>query len=62
MIVSQLCICVKPNAETIDKCATEDTRLLDFNVEALCTPNRSATIGGLKPTLKEHDNESPFRR
>jgi arylsulfatase len=30
----------------IDKLATEGTRLLNFNVEAQCTPSRSAILTG----------------
>jgi hypothetical protein len=32
----------------IDKLATEGTRLLNFNVEAECTPSRSAIMTGLR--------------
>lgn len=37
----------------IDKLASEGTRLLNFNVEAQCTPSRSALMTGRSPFARE---------
>jgi len=36
----------------IDKLAAEGTRLLNFNVEAQCSPSRSAIMTGLRKLIK----------
>jgi arylsulfatase len=43
----------------IDKLATEDTRLLNFNVEAQCTPSRSAILTG-RHAIRSGTHSVPF--
>jgi hypothetical protein len=38
----------------IDKLATEGTRLTNFNVEAQCTPSRSAILTAAFPSVPAH--------